>query len=84
VWGLDAPTIAGYWDEGSRDDAWRLNLKTMMVTRLGVIRNPHQFGGGYTEHKLSDMDGDAIVVAGTSCGKPAFPTIYMPGVKESD
>jgi len=63
-----------YWDSGSRAD-W-FHVSRQLATRdIACPLNPPQFGGGDAP-EVAVSDAVAVMRAGTSCGKAAFPVIY--------
>lgn len=65
-----------YWDGGSRSDYFLIDLNTMQVVPLAGSAPP-QFGG-FREDPVQHLQRhQAIVEAGTFCGKPSTPTVYL-------
>lgn len=70
-------TISGsYWDGGSRSDYFLVDLRTMHVTPIAGVA-PMQFGGPKEDPVVNLEAHQAVVCAGTFCGKPATPTVYF-------
>jgi hypothetical protein len=66
-----------YWDEGSRCEYFLINIRTSGVVQLGCV-SPPQFGGPKEDPIQPLEEGYAVVAAGTFCGKPATPIVYLP------
>ena len=78
---LAAPTtevrMSGtYWDGGSRSNYFLVNLATKEVKPLAGVA-PVQFGGPCVDPVQHLQVGYAVIEAGTFCGKPATPTVYL-------
>lgn len=70
-------TISGsYWDGGSRSDYFLIDLRTMHATPIAGVA-PMQFGGPKEDPVVNLEPHQAVVCAGTFCGKPATPTVYL-------
>jgi hypothetical protein len=70
-------SISGsYWDEGSRSDYFLVDLNTNLVTPIPGV-SPPQFGGPKSDPEVHLLVHQAVVCAGTFCGRPATPTIYF-------
>ena len=65
-----------YWDGGSRSDYFLVDLNTMQVKALSH-HAPIQFGGPKEDPVVNLEPHQAVVCAGTFCGKPATPTVYF-------
>lgn len=65
-----------YWDGGSRSDYFLVNMKTMECVALPHT-NPPQFGGPKEDPVQHILPHQAVIEAGTFCGKPATPTVYL-------
>lgn len=59
-----------YWDEGSRCDYFLVDLSTMQARSLPHV-NPPQYGGPKEDPVVNLEPHQAVVCAGTFCGKPA-------------
>lgn len=64
------------WDGGSRSTYYSIHLETKQVEQLPHSA-PVQFGGIVPVAARYIDPGYAIVEAGTFCGKPSTPTIYL-------
>jgi hypothetical protein len=70
-------TISGsYWDGGSRSEYFLVDLHTMRATPIPGVA-PVQFGGPREDPVVNLAPHQAVVCAGTFCGKPATPTVYF-------
>jgi hypothetical protein len=69
------------WDGGSRDQWYVVYAAGRRVEPLGLARSPNGFNDPFGQrHVLPEWPAgaDAVVMAGTFCGKPATPTVYLP------
>lgn len=66
-----------YWDGGTCNNYYLVNLKTRRCTPLPNYAPP-QFGGPKEDPVQQLEDGFAVVRMGIFCGKPATPIIYLP------
>lgn len=74
----DKVSLSGtFWDSGSRSDYYLVNLETMRAQPLAGVA-PMQFGGPKDDPVHPLLPGFAIVQAGTFCGRPATPVVYLP------
>jgi hypothetical protein len=72
-----AVTLSGtYWDSGSRDSYYLVNLVTRGVVPL-EHQSPMQFGGPRQGPQQLLEPGYAVIQAGVFCGKPATPVVYL-------
>ena len=65
-----------YWDGGSRSDYFLVNIATKEVVPIPGV-SPMQFGGPKEDPVQHLQPGFAIIEAGTFCGKPSTPTVYL-------
>lgn len=65
-----------YWDGGSRSDYFLVDMKTMECVPLAHV-SPAQFGGPKEDPVQHIQPHQAVIEAGTFCGKPATPTVYL-------
>ncbi len=65
-----------YWDGGSRSDYFLVDVKHMTYRNIPGV-SPMQYGGPKEDPVVKLEPGFAVVEAGTFCGKPATPTIYI-------
>ena len=65
-----------YWDGGSRSDYFLIHIESKTVTPIAGVA-PVQFGGPKEDPVQKIEPGYAVVCAGTFCGKPATPTVYL-------
>lgn len=68
-------SFGSWWDGGSKSDFYQLCLTTGRRLPLSYSSNPPEFGGKIVDFPL--QKGYAIVQAGTFCGKPATPHLYI-------
>jgi hypothetical protein len=65
-----------YWDGGSRSDYFLVHIASKTVTPIAGV-SPMQFGGPKEDPIQKIEPGYAVVEAGTFCGKPSTPTVYL-------
>jgi len=65
-----------YWDGGSRSDYFLVHIASKTVTPIAGVA-PMQFGGPKEDPIQKIEPGYAVIEAGTFCGKPSTPTIYL-------
>jgi hypothetical protein len=73
----DAVVLDGtYWDGGSRSDYYLVHIASGQIKELPHSAPP-QFGGVTAAKTVAIEPGYAVVEAGTFCGKPATPTVFL-------
>lgn len=65
-----------YWDGGSRSDYFLVHIASKTATPIAGVA-PVQFGGPKEDPVQKIEPGYAVVEAGTFCGKPSTPTVYL-------
>lgn len=70
-------TLSGtYWEGGSRSDYFLVDLNTWQVSPIAGVAPP-QFGGPQTAPVQTIQPHQAVIEAGTFCGRPGTPTVYL-------
>ena len=70
------PNLWSYWDGGSRNEYFEVNLLTMRMSKPSDVASaPPQFGGdaGRWKKKANTV----LIQCGSFCGKPATPHLYI-------
>lgn len=75
VRGGPVQTHGTWWDGGSRNEYYAVDLATGFVRRPPVPTNP--FAGVY-EAQVEPVDAEVVVQGGTFCGKDATIKVYVP------
>jgi len=65
-----------YWDEGSKSEYHLIHIASKRVVPLAA-QAPYQYGGLKEDPIQLIEKGYAVVEAGTFCGKPATPVVYL-------